>query len=55
MKQKDKVAERSIWKCPVCRNKESSDKRPDRCHICGAPGERLTAEEPYNNKNEQNQ
>ena len=30
-----------IWLCPVCRNEESSNDTPEKCHICGTPGERL--------------
>ncbi len=53
MKQKDAGAKKSVWICPVCRNEESINKRPDKCHICGTPGERLTTEVPHNDNNKQ--
>ncbi len=52
MTQKDDIAKKSIWKCPVCRNEEKSDKRPKRCHICGTPGERLMTKSQYADKNQ---
>lgn len=55
MTQKDNIVKKSIWKCPVCRNEERSDKRPARCHICGTPGERLMAKNPYNDKDQPEQ